>query len=741
MNGQAGGRNTMSSGALYAELTILLRDRLRPALKSLFDGVDDSLFDLTEHCRQGDQQQAYFDGMRECRKHRDAAQLRFFEAISEQVPAHTELRINRSDLSLLEHDDLELHLALTNMSNRAGQRLGEPLRTLTLGLATLIGWDDPNDDHNPLGPARLSEAFRDATAPINLSLEVRLILFKLFERHVLTVLEPIYAQLNDEIAKAGIVIGSLPDPTAREKRENPARNASAGQAPKAESDAASDAGSESAAAAARTAAALQERELLSLLMDLVALRQVKAPPVAPARGASREQRKRATADASAAPTLPPGLASAIERSARRVAEGGKLPPPRQFAAQLLAEARYARDGLETAPAQAATVDLVGRLFDAVLSDRQVPRPMQPVLHRLQAPVTRAALEDPRCLSDPNNPIRQAIDLLGEASLGWCPSADPEHRLLAQLRESIDTVASADSGDERARELGALTRLLETQQRRAELAEQRVVESATGRERLAFARRQVHHILAGKLARAPVPAWVRHLLSRPWANCLVLLWLRNGEDSDAYRDALEFVDGLLWCGASGGGSVEKLRLRALLPVLETQLRTGLATVAYHESEIDQMALELRGFIRYRLGEIEQPAFLDQEPPTTGRTEAMPVEPDIADEQPDPDDLDQALLDQLRQASPGTWFEFGAADSEQFERAKLSWISPYSGRYLFVNRNGMRVADRRPQEMVQELEQGLARILEGANLLQRALATVLEQIRPDSAASDGAGKARG
>src|SRR3546814_20981298 len=34
-------------------------------------------------------------------------------------------------------------------------------------------------------------------------------------------------------------------------------------------------------------------------------------------------------------------------------------------------------------------------------------------------------------------------------------------------------------------------------------------------------------------------------------------------------------------------VERLRLRALVPVLEAQLRAGLASVAYHTAEIDQL----------------------------------------------------------------------------------------------------------------------------------------------------------
>jgi hypothetical protein len=265
----------------------------------------------------------------------------------------------------------------------------------------------------------------------------------------------------------------------------------------------------------------------------------------------------------------------------------------------------------------------------------------------------------------------------------------------------------------------------------------VVGAAAGRERLAHARRQVHESIAALLGSAPVPAWVRHLLTRPWANCMVLLWLRQGEDSQTYREARAFAETILWCATSGAADVEKLRLRALMPVLDGQLRHGLATVAYHDGEIDTLAEQLRELILWRLGEREAPAFLDREP-QAGKGIEGPADP-LAEnvvEQPEPGDIDPALLERLKSTPPGTWFEFAPgtenARNGSAERAKLSWVSPYSGRCLFVNRNGMRVADRRAEELVRELEQGMARILESASLLQEAMNNVLAQLRTGEAA---------
>src|SRR3546814_8744837 len=90
-----------------------------------------------------------------------------------------------------------------------------------------------------------------------------------------------------------------------------------------------------------------------------------------------------------------------------------------------------------------------------------------------------------------------------------------------------------------------------------------------------------------------PSWVSHLVSRPWANYLVLVLLRHGETSNHYREAVGFADILIWCTVAGEAQVERLRLRALVPVLEAQLRAGLASVAYHTAEIDQLCDEQIG----------------------------------------------------------------------------------------------------------------------------------------------------
>lgn len=697
---------------LLAELTSWLRARLKVPIKTLFDTLDDSLFELAEHSTVSTRQQQYFDGMRECRRRRDTIERDFLAGIGQHpAPPPAGDAAESDKLALVGHEELEEELALTGMVSKAQQRHSAALFALNERLRHLLRRPDLDDESNPFGPARLAEAFRAAISTLEVSLEVRLIILKLFERHLLGSLDPIYGDINLRLADAG-VLPTLPGKVKREPPKPSPQKPVAGET-----------------AAVRTqeddSDLPPERELLDRLILLLQSRLQTGEPAATGDAEPSLTARRGGAPAGDAAGA--GLHLAVERVARRLVEGGELPPPRQLAAQLLAEARY---GGGAAPTQLATVDLVGRVFDVLLRDRQVPRALQPLMQRMQVPLTRAAIDDPKVLARHDHPVRQLVDVIGEAMLGWCRSADPDGRLLAQITDAIDSFARHEDLAAQTRLLEELRAGLDAQRRRAELAEQRVVEATAGRERLWHARRQVHQALAARLAQVPAPAWVRHLLTRPWANCLVLLWLRHGEDSANYREAMGFSEALLWCTASGGSDVERLRLRALLPVLEAQLRQGLATVAYHETEVEQLIVELREFMRWRLGERTAPDFLEQEPPVARSPGVVETDPEIGEEQPLPGEVDPVLLERIRSVPPGTWFEFGPADSDRSERAKLSWVSPYSGRCLFVNRNGMRVADRRPEELVREIEKGLTRMLEGANMLQRALSTVLGQLREDS-----------
>ncbi|EQD34597.1 protein containing DUF1631, partial [mine drainage metagenome] len=103
------------------------------------------------------------------------------------------------------------------------------------------------------------------------------------------------------------------------------------------------------------------------------------------------------------------------------------------------------------------------------------------------------------------------------------------------------------------------------------------------EKLEHARRSAANAVLDHLQDQNPPQLVRSLLTRPWANYLVLLLLRQGAASPEYRAALHFMDDLLWSFTPKPDAASRQRLHALLPELERSLRQGLATVALQEPD--------------------------------------------------------------------------------------------------------------------------------------------------------------
>src|SRR5574337_2186343 len=62
-----------------------------------------------------------------------------------------------------------------------------------------------DDATNPVAPATLSQAFREALQELSADMRVKLIIYKLFDRYVLSMLEQLYQELNTELVRAGVL--------------------------------------------------------------------------------------------------------------------------------------------------------------------------------------------------------------------------------------------------------------------------------------------------------------------------------------------------------------------------------------------------------------------------------------------------------------------------------------------------------------------------------------------------------
>ena len=92
-------------------------------------------------------------------------------------------------------------------------------------------------------------------------------------------------------------------------------------------------------------------------------------------------------------------------------------------------------------------------------------------------------------------------------------------------------------------------------------------------------------------------------------------------------------------------------------------------------------------------------------------------------------EQQTLDRLKQMPFGTWFEFAINQQGDVCRRKLSWFSPVTGRCLFVNSRGSKVAEKSMDEMARDLVRGSAKLWEpqAESIIDRAWRSIKDKMK--------------
>lgn len=733
-------------GDLVDAVRAIAGKHLSQCTSNMFEHVDDALFDLAEKAENNAAQTRYFDGMREVRKLRSLAERKFLAAINQQLGnlAHAPSSSSTGsafeanapvELSLVANNELEESLAITSMISKNEARLSRELYAVNQRLSVICGGYKIEDATNPMAPAILSQSFSYAMHELSVDVRVRLIVYKLFDRYVLSTLEGLYQAVNAELIRAGVL------PQLR--REIARGKGGVGTAETGQTGSAAD------VPTVDDIGDLPDNLLQTLHALFSARRQVGVGGVNGGQGVLRQSPSTPLPSANellgALSVLQSQLATGGVSAAAMADEGLSLTREvQQLKAQLLSQVGALRgeQPSRVAAIDEDTIDLVSMLFEFILEDPTLPAEMQGLLGRLQIPYLKAAILDRKLFAHRQHPARRLLDNVAELAKGWSEESDGDRRLYNKVKSIVEQLMH-DFDDDISifdRLLLDLQQFQDLNRRRSEVVEQRVAESTRGREKLEMARRLAAREILERVGTLRLPPLVHGILARAWANHLVLTVLRQGESSPEFKSGLRFVDEFILSAQPVQDDEGRRRLRHMLPRIERTLRHGLANVAFQAQDIERLLAQLHLYYRQQLGES-----IEAGEAAAGNSEdasilAMPdtiqpvVEHTKADAQSAPNAVDVPAdspeLRQVEALQPGTWLEFSSADAGMV-RAKLSWISPMSGRYLFVNRRGLKVGDYSPQELVPLLAAGRARVLADNALFDRALSAIVGRLSEDTA----------
>jgi hypothetical protein len=804
------------------------RQQLQLFLRELFDKVDDAMFELADKANNNHDQNIFFDSMREVRIRRRAMEALFFRSIDisfaqlldpsayRDEKQAGEKSVSLDDLSLVKNDELEEMVAVDGMVNKANEQFAEPIQHLTLRIDHLVP-TKVYQKNNPLGVDVICNAFTDATKALNVDVKAKLVLFKLFDNIVMTKLGKLFDVLNQTLVDANI-LPSLKQDVRAKKTSVTSTADHYGQGISAQY------GAGSQKAGAETGGLVQNyddqtNQVLHQLRDLL--------------GANRSTpRAQLPGDEISTQDLIKILSLAQQQNRFGAPVPNAAPVNlRNLLSDLL------RNETQTAAAinqvDDDVINLVSMMFEFILDDRNLAAPMKALIGRLQIPMVKVAIADKTFFSKGGHPARRLLNEMAMACLGWQESSEENQRkdsLLNKMDETVRAILTDFDTDMSIFErlLVDFRSFLDKEKRRAQILEQRTIDAEDGKAKSERARAQVDAELNRICVGRDLPPAVTKLLREAWANVMFITSLKQGIESDEWRNCSVTAQQLVWSVTATMDKDNRQSLLKLVPELLQKLRTGLESISFSPFETTNLFKQLETVHLARLrGEIKPQA----EPPSVSVAELeakanalatknasmkaamveaqaraqqaantavqtkmqenesaaneggvelgvpdvdsvsnksnnkivqspgespvntvitestdLPATPvvqvrvetglDVIDEpggqataeetisesiKADPQHL--ALVNNITQ---GTWFEMQGEGGEKY-RCRLAAIIRSVGKYIFVNRSGMKVAEESRESLAIALQTKRLTILDDGMLFDRALEAVIGTLR--------------
>jgi hypothetical protein len=698
------------------------------SLSGMLDRVEDELFELAEKSPERDVQNIYLDARSQARQKRDAIEAtfrrHFLECFDRKVRGEASggaRPLAAGELTLVAHEDLEESIAVSEMSRKLQSACEAELFALRQRMGFLLERPELDDESNPMSPATICAALKDACDQIEADFKVRMALLRQLERHAEAELVAVYHDLNAHLVSRRIMPEVRPlaakraaaSPTPVKKRAEPA-------------PAPGDLFAAFAAAMAASQAAPDAANVPAMPGMAPVIPMPSGTPAAAGAGPAAQ-----------------GNAPFVEHLTRLHREAPEAPAeagasPTNVVRGLKASAVEG----SLAPIDAMTIDLVAMLFDYVFEDRHIPATVKALLGRLQIPTLKVALLDRGFFTSKGHPARRLIDLLAEASMGLDESAERSSAALAMVEGVVEGILREFDTDVALFEAMAarVAAFIEEQEHAEADLVQRSARVIEAREREQIARLVGEEEVTRRLqGRAWIPAAVREMLQGEWTRAFASVQLAEGEGSPAWQSLVYTMDDLLWSVEPKVSAEDRKRLVTMLPGLLRQLQYGMRRAGMVEAKRDEFlavlvdchASAVKAGLR-GLAAVPEAPVPEPEGPAVIEREILPA----GDVQVEEIRLRQPRGTPVRNVftrtgiwthvQRGTWVEFRREASAL--RARLTWISPNKGVYLFTNpASGAIAVSISPDALAEQMRLGEARILDDAPLVDRAVDSMLATLR--------------
>ncbi|MFV1984661.1 MAG: DUF1631 family protein, partial [Thiohalomonadales bacterium] len=582
----------------------IMNKRLKVLVHNLFDNTDDALFELADKAETNSIQCQYFDSMRVVRFQRQEIEDAFNNNIIDQFHnLRITHEINESlnnisiaNFSLMQECDLEETLAIDGLIGKVNNRQREILFALEQRVASLLPELDINIDNNPFGPQTICNSFKESLSTLDVEIKIKLIIYKLFDKHVISHIDELYDEINTVFINAGILpklkhdikksdtVNKQPGYITNAISKNPQTNLDKKQT-------------------------INDSNVLQTIQELLT--------------ASRKSGTNSNYDSSEPANIPSATGTigsfqingtihantdevlialnSIQLNTGHLDTNSANVLTSETIKNTLASQFQSMEN--TGPKQSINpldndiIDVITMMFDFILEDHDLPDAVIALVVRLQIPMLKVALIDNQFFANKTHPARKILNTIAKAGVGLTnDNCIPGNILFDKLSETTTNIIHGFKSD-----ISIFDNLfVDLEQFLSELDEvskqktQKHIDKYKKREEIKLASDWVKYSINEQIVNKKLPDEVYQFLFRQWKGVLLKTYLEKGENSKQWKKQLKFISALVWSVEAKSTIAERQQLAGIILDLLEMLKKGLESISYPQQGTEKIIAMLEKY---------------------------------------------------------------------------------------------------------------------------------------------------
>ncbi len=684
--------------------------------------------------------------------------------------------LDESQLNLVEPEELELTLASSTISHALRISCAEELPGLDRRMGLLLEDAELRFGPNPMGPDVIGDTLMDAIKALPAGNKVKLMLVTRLNIYLPSRISNLYSHINQTLVSKGIL------PSIKMEVRRGQAGAPESVAPSENESSSSKPVSAVPSGASKSSGAAQGGDMFAMLQQLMSMGRIGGGGSGGPGTGALSLPGAASLEAANEGEIDSGQ---VMVRLTRIQQGENVDLPGVVLDPGIianGQVNVLRAIKNTGAAgnmnhmDAMTLDIVALMFDYILDDHRLPDGMKALIGRLQIPVLKVAMLDKAFFSQKSHPARKLLDALADAALGWNEDEGHDSPLYKTVDGLVQRVLNdfEDNVEVFSDVLQELQAFVAEEKRNADERACHSAQTLQSNEQAALAHTIALESVQARLLDSEAPEFIHLFLLGPWSTYLADLYQKGGVDGVSWNEALTTMDELLWSLAPKSTKEDKQKLVTLLPRLLKRIDEGIRASGQDKEERDRFFASLVKHhavavkadplasvntvslqqVRAAMGPVspsvpyvfDTPEFHDvplaaenqdtdprllREISATPEAEEILIGDVVGQERLEidrPGD-DGYYEKQVKQLKRGTWLEFKVENGSSL-RAKLAWVSPLRGTYLFTNRLGERAVSINAAGLASKLKDGSAAIVDSVALVDRAVNSLFERLQKAS-----------